>query len=148
MLNSIINRDDLYPRVLVSVRAPLSFMGKSEIRDSLSVVEWHMPASVNPMGYAISVRRDDNIRNMISSAGNFVVNFMGSEQSSIVLSCEGQDGMFVDLFEYLGISKTSSEKVESPTIAEAKAVLECEVISELDSGDHTIFLGRVLGSKS
>jgi flavin reductase (DIM6/NTAB) family NADH-FMN oxidoreductase RutF len=148
MLNNIINRDDLYPSVLVSVRAPMSVFGKSDIRDSLSVVEWHMPASINPMGYAISVKRDDNIRSMISSAGNFVVNFMGHDQKSIVLSCEGQDGAFIDLFDFLGLSKSDSESVESPRIGEAKAVLECEVISELDSGDHTIFLGRVLGSKS
>jgi len=148
MLSNIINREDLYPSILVSVRASIDLLGKPSVKDMLSVVDWHMPASITPMRYAISIRSDDSMRRMISKAGNFVVNFMGREQRSIVLSCENQDSMFIDLFEFLGITKTDSEKIESPRIREAKAVLECEVIQELDSGDHTIFLGRVLDSKN
>ena len=100
MIKSIINRDDLFPKPLVSVRAPLQSFGKFEVKDSISVVQWHMPASIIPMKYAISVRSDDSIRGMISKAGNFVVNFMGSENASVVLSCEGQDGSFLDLFSF------------------------------------------------
>jgi len=148
MLSNIINRDDLYSKVLVSVRAPHAVFGKVEMKDSISVVDWHMPASISPMSYVISVRSDDTMRDMIRSAGNFVVNFMGHEQKSIVLSCEGQDGLFMDLFEFLGVSKLDSEKVESPRVGEAKAVLECELMQEMDSGDHTVFIGRVLGGKS
>jgi flavin reductase (DIM6/NTAB) family NADH-FMN oxidoreductase RutF len=146
MLSNIVNRDDLYPSVLVSVRAPLQVFGKQELKDVVCVVDWHMPASVSPMSYAISVKSDDITRQMISRAGNFVVNFMAHEQAGIVLSCNGQDASFTDLFEFLGVSKVDSGSIESPRIGEAKAFLECEVISELESGDHTIFLGKVLGS--
>lgn len=148
MIWSIINRKDLFPSVLVTVRAPVDVLGKVEIKDNISVVSWHMPASITPMSYAISVKSDDNIKKMISKAGNFVINFMGYEQKSIVLSCEKQDGSFVDLFEFLGITKANSEKVESPRIMEAKAALECRVDHELESGDHTIFIGKVVGTET
>ena len=144
---NIINRDDLFPSVLISVRAFMEVLGKREIKDNIHVVGWHMPASVEPMEYAISVPTSDNIRRMISQAGNFVINFMGYGQKSIVLSAENQDGLYVNMFEFLGLSKEDSARVESPRIREAKIFLECEVSQELDSGDHTIFVGKVLNPR-
>jgi len=125
----------------------MEVLGKRELKDNIRVVGWHMPASVEPMEYAISVPTADNIRRMISQAGNFVVNFMGYEQKSIVLSAENQDGLYVNLFEFLGLSKEDSALVESPRIREAKIYLECEVSQELDSGDHTIFVGKVVNPR-
>ena len=147
MIWDIINRDDLFHRVLISVRAPSEVLGRTEVRDNISVVSWHMPASITPTKYAISIPTDNNVKQMISKAGNFVVNFMGDDQKSIVLSAEHQDGLFVDLFDFLGISRADSDFVESPKIKEARAVLECEVDQELDSGDHTIFIGKVVGPR-
>ena len=144
MIWSIINREDLFPSVLVSVRAPFNLLGKEEVKDNISVVSWHMPASVTPLSYAISVKSEDNIAGMIRKAGNFVINFMGYEQKSIVLNAENQDGAMTDLFEFLGLSRAESILVESPRINEAKVFLECEVKQELESGDHTIFIGRIV----
>ncbi|MBU1199009.1 MAG: flavin reductase family protein [Nanoarchaeota archaeon] len=145
MIWSVVNRNDLYPSVLVTVRAPFNMLGKEELKDNLSVVSWHMPASFTPGKYAISVPTYDNMKKMISTARNFVVNFMGNDQRSIVLSAESQDGVFMNLFDYLGVTRMDSERVESPRIKEAKAFLECEVEQELESGDHTIFVGKVVG---
>lgn len=147
MLNKIINRNDLFPKVLVSVRAPVKALGIDEIRDNLGVIDWHMPVSIHPMKYSISVKNDHAIKDMISKAGNFVVNFMDVKQENIVLSCEEHNGLFVDVFEKTGINKAGSDYIESPRIKEAKAVLECEVEQELESGDHTIFIGRVVGPR-
>ncbi|MBW2991517.1 flavin reductase family protein [Candidatus Woesearchaeota archaeon] len=140
----IINREDLFPSILVSVRAPVEVFGKTDVKDNISFVGWHMPASVNPLKYAISVPTDDNISRMISKAGNFVINFMGYEHKSIVLRAEQQDGSFVDLFDSLNLSKADSQLIESPRIKQAKIFLECVVEQELESGDHTIFIGRVV----
>ena len=137
----------MFPSVLVSVRSPFEILGRAEVKDNIAVVSWHMPASITPSKYAISIPSDDPVRRMISRAGNFVINFMGYEQRSIVLSAENQDGLFVDLFEFLGLTKAESDYVESPRIREAKACLECEVDKEFESGDHTIFLGRVVGPR-
>ena len=147
MIRSIISREDLFPKPLISVRAPMSVLGKDAVRDGLGVVEWHMPASIVPMKYAISVRSDDNLAKMISRAGNFVINFMGEEHQGLVLSCESHDCLLVDLFSALSISKSDADMVESPRVKEAKAFLECEVEQELESGDHVLFLGRVVGPR-
>lgn len=148
MIWSIIQRNDLFPSVLISVRARMDVLGREQLKDNISVVGWHMPANLEPMKYAVSIPSGDSIKKMISQAGNFVVNFMSQEQKSIVLSAENQDGLFVDLFEFLGVSKVDSDRIESPRIREAKIVLECQVDQELDSGDHTIFVGRVVGPRA
>jgi flavin reductase (DIM6/NTAB) family NADH-FMN oxidoreductase RutF len=148
MIKSIIKRDDLHPKVLVSVRANFDVLGKDTVKDNLSVVDWHMPVSFRPNKYAVSVSSIGSIKNMISKSGNFVINFMGSEHSDAILSCENKDGLFMDLFSSAGLSKEESETVESPRIREAKAFLECEVEHELESGDHTIFIGRVVGPRN
>jgi flavin reductase (DIM6/NTAB) family NADH-FMN oxidoreductase RutF len=148
MINKIISRNDLHPKVLVSVRAPARVLGSEEVKDNIGVIDWHMPVSIRPMKYSISVKSNDSLKNMISKAGNFVVNFMDASQSKIVLSCEMHDGLLVDLFEKNNLIKSDSDYVESPRIKEAKAVLECEVEQELESGDHTIFIGRVVGPRA
>jgi len=147
MIDSIIKQPDLLPKLLVSVRAPLEVLGKRELKDNISVVDWHMPVSTAPNKYAISLKSNDTTSRMIKGAGNFVINFMGAEHQSVVLSCENRDGMFLDLFETLGVTKVEADMVESPRIKEAKAVLECEVEHELESGDHTIFIGKVVGPR-
>jgi len=147
MLKKIMNRDDLFPSVLVSVRSAANVLGVVRLKDNLAVVDWHMPTSLMPYKYAISVRNENSIRGMISESGNFVVNFMGHEHKSTILFCENQDGLFIDLFAHSGITKADSDMVESPRVKEAKAFLECEVEQELESGDHTIFIGRVVGPR-
>ena len=147
MIKNIINRKDLLPEVLVSVRAPVNVLGRNKLRDSLYVVDWHMPVSISPTKYAISVRSDDSVKGMISKAGNFVLNFMGPEHEELVLSCEELNGLFVDLFELFMIAKSDADMVESPRIKEAKEVLECRVEQELESGDHTIFVAQVVGPR-
>ena len=57
MIWSIVNRDDLFPSVLITVRSPVTVLGRNEVKDNISVVDWHMPASVEPMEYAISSKR-------------------------------------------------------------------------------------------
>jgi 3-hydroxy-9,10-secoandrosta-1,3,5(10)-triene-9,17-dione monooxygenase reductase component len=148
MIKRILEREDLFPKVLVSVRAPVTVLGVEGDKDNIGVIDWHMPVSIHPTKYAISVRSDDNLKCMISKAGNFVVNFMGNAHRKVVMRCEGQDGLYTDLFWALGINKSDADMVESPRISEAKEVLECEVEDELESGDHTIFIGKVVGPRA
>jgi flavin reductase (DIM6/NTAB) family NADH-FMN oxidoreductase RutF len=148
MLQNIIRRDDVHKNVLVSVRSSSEYPNTSLDKDALSIVDWHMAASINPLRYTISVLSTHGTRKMISKSGNFVVNFMGKEHGPKLAMFHSQDGSLVDLFSLIGLGKKESEKVESPSVLEAKARLECEVVQELESGDHTLFIGRVLHTEN
>jgi len=46
-----------------------------------------------------------------------------------------------------GLSFIPSEKVKAPTIDDVVVSLECVVISEFVTGDHTVFVGRVVATR-
>ncbi|MBN1792094.1 flavin reductase family protein [Candidatus Woesearchaeota archaeon] len=148
MLKELVERKDLHSAVLVGVRSQRALFGKAADADILGVVNWHMPAGSSPMGYSISVPRETDLQKAISKSGSFAVNFMGAKHGSLIDFHAGTDGSFSDLFSLLKVTKKECEKIDAPRVAEAEAVLECEVLQEMDSGDHTVFVGRVLHGES
>ena len=51
----------------------------------------------------------------------------------------------VDKFEAMKLTALPGEHVKAPLIAECIANLECRVVGQLISGDHTIFAGEIVG---
>jgi flavin reductase (DIM6/NTAB) family NADH-FMN oxidoreductase RutF len=144
MLDHIMMRNDIHKSVLVTVRSPIEIFGKTQERDAMGIADWHMPASISPMNYSISLPNWNGVSRMISRSGNFVVNFMGKDHGPEIAALSSQDGSLTDMFLLMGLTKQESQAVESPCVAEAKAWLECEVLNEIESGDHTVFVGRVM----
>ncbi|WML66884.1 MAG: hypothetical protein METHP_00350 [Methanoregula sp. SKADARSKE-2] len=46
-----------------------------------------------------------------------------------------------------GLSFIASEKVKAPTLDDVVVSLECVVIYEFITGDHTVFVGRVVAAR-
>ena len=55
--------------------------------------------------------------------------------------------MHLDKFEMCGLTEVEAKAVDGVRIKEASGYLECEVINEVDAGDHIIFVGKVLNSE-
>ncbi|WGI17324.1 flavin reductase family protein [Methanonatronarchaeum sp. AMET-Sl] len=47
-------------------------------------------------------------------------------------------------FELAGLNTVSSEKIDSPSVAEAKVNIECEYYDEFEVGDHILLVGEVV----
>jgi flavin reductase (DIM6/NTAB) family NADH-FMN oxidoreductase RutF len=146
MLNDIAKRIDLHPHAIVSAKGKADKFGTSFDGELLGVVEWHMPSGFNPMGYSISLRSDSDLKNLISVSGSFVVNLLGIGSLAAINSLATGRGLYTDAFLAAGLTRQDSKAVDAPSIREAKAVLECEVTDELESGSHTVFVGRVLNA--
>jgi flavin reductase (DIM6/NTAB) family NADH-FMN oxidoreductase RutF len=58
-------------------------------------------------------------------------------------SCSGRD---VDKFEEFGLKSLKAREVKSPLLSDCIVNLECKLEDELEAGDHTIFLGRVVAA--
>jgi flavin reductase (DIM6/NTAB) family NADH-FMN oxidoreductase RutF len=132
--------------VLVSCRANVDIIGRDVLKDNLIAVDWHMPVSFNPALYAISVGKARFSCGLISKSRCFVVNFMPYSQLDAVLFCGTNTGRSIDKFKKSGLTKEEGEAVDCPKVAQACAALECEVINSVDSGDHIIFVGRILAA--
>lgn len=134
--------------VLVSCRGEVKdkFTEKKAIKDNIIVLDWHMPLSFQPFLYAISIGKTRFSLNLIKESKVFVVNFMPLHLKDDVLFCGRNSGEHLDKFKETSLTKEESEKIECSRIKQALAFLECEVIQEIESGDHILFIGKVVHS--
>jgi len=132
--------------ILVSSREEMDIMGKKEVKDNIITIAWHMPVSFNPQLYAISVGKTRFSSSVISKSKAFVVNFIPFSLADKALIVGTKSGMHIDKFKEAGLGKEESSSIDCPRIKEAVGYMECEVINEVDAGDHIIYIGKVLNS--
>lgn len=133
--------------ILVTSRAEMDILGKKELKDNIITLAWHMPTSFNPNLYAISVGKTRFTCKIIKKSKAFVVNFVPFKLKEQVLICGTKSGVHIDKFKETKLTKEEAKNVDCPRIKEALAYIECEVINEVDAGDHIIFIGKILNSE-
>jgi len=143
--------DTAYPRqvILVTCRGEIKekFSPDKKIKDNIITLSWHMPVSFDPPLYAIAVSKQRFSYSLIKESNVFVVNFMPIELKKQVLYCGRNSGEHLDKFKETGFEKQEAEKIDCPAVKQALSHLECEVVNEIEAGDHIIFIGKVLNMK-
>ncbi len=132
--------------ILVSSREEMDIMGKKEVKDNIITIAWHMPVSFNPQLYAVSVGKTRFSADVIKKSKAFVINFVSEDMGDKALMVGTKSGMHMDKFSECGLTKEECSSIDCPRIKEAAGYMECEVIDEVDAGDHIIFIGKVLNS--
>ena len=117
-----------------------------EVKDNIITLAWHMPVSFEPKLYAIAIGKTRFSAGMINKSKAFVVNFVPFSLKDKALVCGTKTGAHIDKFEESGLTKEESDSVDCARIKEALGYMECEVVNEVDCGDHTIYIGKVLHS--
>lgn len=144
-------RDVAYPRqvILVTCRGEVKkkFSPEKEIKDNVLTLSWHMPMSYDPPLYAIALGKGKYSLNLIKDSNVFVINFMPTELEKEVLFCGRNSGEHLDKFKETKLEKEEAEKIDCPKIKQALAHLECEVVNEIETGDHIILIGKILNIK-
>jgi len=109
-------------------------------------VGWAVQTSVHPPMLAISVARQSYSHELIKAARQFVLCFPGEDLVDQALFCGAHSGRDTDKFEATGLTPLPAEHVKPPLIAECLAAFECVLVSEVSTGDHTLFVGEVVAS--
>lgn len=148
MSREIIGLSKPQQTVLVSLRGDFELMGKRKEYDNLITVDWHMPTSFNPPLYIISIGKTRFSLNLIKNSRVFAVNFMTFLQKDAVLYCGQNTGLKVDKFHETKLTKEECSSIDCPYIKEAAAVYECEVVDEFETGDHIIFVGKIINTRN
>ena len=133
--------------VLVTCSAEIESFGKSKEKDNIIPLDWHMPLSFSPVLYGISVGKDRFSIQLIRKSKVFVVNFMPYSSADKVLKCGNISGINIDKFDLVNFNKVHCDSIDCVRIVEAVAHIECEVIDEIDVGDHILFVGKVINTK-
>ena len=105
---------------------------------------WCTPVSHKPLVVAIAISPKRYSHDLIANAGEFVVNFPGIELAEEVNWMGRKSGKKHNKFTVTGLTLSPAKEVNAPVINECYAHLECKVINQVVSGDHTTFFGEVI----
>ncbi len=61
-------------------------------------------------------------------------------------ACGSLTGRSFDKFKKAGLTPIPARKVKAPAIRECIAHIECTVDSQFTTGDHTVFIGKILAA--
>ncbi len=131
----------LHPRHTVLVTC-MDKTGKTNI----ITLAWSMPTSHSPPLVAISIAPKRLSHRMIEETGEFVVNVPTQEIVQDTLFCGRISGTKCDKFQEASLTALPARKVRSPIIKECVAHLECKLLQQIRTGDHTLFVGEVLAA--
>ncbi len=131
--------------VLITCRGETVSLGKKEELEDVFPLDWHSPASYEPMIYSIFVNKKILGHELIKNSKTFVVNFMPFSATKNIILAGKHHGEFHNKLELIELTRQNCEKlVDCFKLKEAIGFLECEVVNQIDIGDHTLFLGKVV----
>jgi len=131
----------MHPRLTVLV----SCVDKEGNRNMVTLA-WTMPTSFSPPLVAISISPKRYSHRLIKETKEFCINIPTMEIVKQVLFCGRHSGYAFDKFRETKLTPIKAKKVKPPLIKECAAHIECKVVSEFETGDHTIFVGEVLSA--
>lgn len=121
----------------------ISCVGKAG-KPNITTMAWAMPTSNNPPLVAISLAPGRHSHALIEESGEFIVNIPTLEVLQAVYACGSLTGRSFDKFRKTNLTQMPAKRVKAPAIRECIAHLECEVKDKITTGDHTIFIGKIL----
>ncbi|MGQ9468263.1 MAG: flavin reductase family protein [Nitrososphaerales archaeon] len=133
----------MYPRPMVMITC-ISSSGKPNIIP----VAWTMPTSFDPPMVAVSIALTRYSHKLIEETREFVINIPTKELVKHIDYLGSVSGRDVNKFKASKLTPLPAKKVKPPLIGECVAHIECELASKLDTGDHTIFVGKVVAAQA
>ena len=112
-------------------------------KPNVTTVAWAMPTSNEPPLVAISISPKRHSHALIVESQEFAINVPTLELLQSVYACGSFSGRSFDKFKKAGLTPIPAKKVKAPIIRECIAHLECTVDSQVTTGDHTVFVGKV-----
>ncbi len=110
---------------------------------NLITLEWFMRTSIQPPMFAISIGHSRYSHDCLLENRYFNLVFPSEEMKPLCAMAGSCSGREVDKFEQGEVQSVKGKLHKLPVPREAVAVFECEVTSQVRSGDHTIFVGEV-----
>jgi len=127
-------------RVLYPLRTYLIVSGGKK-ETNVMTADWVTIISRNPFIICVSIAPTRYTHKLIRKYEEFVISVPSMEMLKDVWIAGTESGP--GKISRMKISFTPSKTVETPSISEALANLECKVIEAKDYGDHTLFVANV-----
>ncbi len=107
---------------------------------------WITPVSHRPPLLAVAVSPTDYTHYLIGKSQEFVVNVPGRPLVDQVMLCGTLSGRDVDKFVRATLTAVDGRRVTVPWVDECLGHLECGLVQAYEVGDHTLYIGEVIGA--
>jgi flavin reductase (DIM6/NTAB) family NADH-FMN oxidoreductase RutF len=138
--------DDAFARSAPMVYAVVTSLDEKGKPNALGV-SWVTRTSFEPFLMLISIDHSRYSHAGIRKNREFVINYPGPDQKNGAWICGTTTGRNSDKTKTSGLTFIKSEKVKPPTIDGSAVAFECQLISEFETGDHTVFIGNVIATR-
>jgi flavin reductase (DIM6/NTAB) family NADH-FMN oxidoreductase RutF len=115
-------------------------------KTNIMTAAWSMKCSHEPPLYAVALSKHGHTHNLIQKTKQFVFAFPNKALEKYVKDFGSKHGDLAEKLITSGIATTPAKKVAVPLIKDATINFECELFKEVDCGDHTIFIGKILAT--
>jgi flavin reductase (DIM6/NTAB) family NADH-FMN oxidoreductase RutF len=132
-----------YARVHLPAKVALAVTQKPDGQFNLITIEWFMRTSIQPPMFAISIGHTRYSHDCLEENRFFNLVFPAPEMKSLLTLCGSNSGRDMDKFTAGEVKFINGKLHKLPVLTGAIAVFECEVTSQVRSGDHTIYIGQV-----
>lgn len=113
-----------------------------------ATVAWGGVCSSIPPCVSISLRKSRYTYDNIMERKSFTVNVPSASQVEVADFCGIASGKNTDKFATAKITAVKAEKVDAPYINECHLILECKLLTTVETGIHTQFIGEIMDVKA
>ena len=107
---------------------------------------WTMITSESPPMMAVSMSKGHYTVQAVKHSKCFTIAYPSSEMANAVLFFGTRSGWDTDKFAEFNCPHEPAKVIDSVLLTDAVANFECQLENEFDTGDHFIFVGRVVAS--
>lgn len=113
-------------------------------KPNIITIGWSTPVSHNPLIVAVAISPKRYSHDLIDRRREFVVNIPDLSLAEMSNWCGRKSGRKFDKFAETGWTAVQGKTIKTPHIAECYVNLECKVVQQVITGDHTTFFGQVV----
>lgn len=105
---------------------------------------WVSQVSMRPLFLMVSIAPLRYTHGLIEKAGSFVINTLPEGRQDLARHFGFSSGRKTNKFEGIPYFRSTNG---APVLEDAMAYFECNLITSLRAGDHTLFIGEVMNAK-
>ena len=107
---------------------------------------WTMIVSGNPPMMAIAVAKKHYSIEAISHSLCFTISYPSTEMAEAALFFGSKSGRDIDKLANFDCKTKAAQEIDSVILSDAVANFECKLVSQVEAGDHIVFIGEIVCS--
>jgi len=138
-----IDFSEAYSHIHLPAKLALAVTEKPLGGYNLITIEWFMRTSIQPPMFAISVGHSRFTIDCLETNRFFNLVFPSTELHPLCTLAGSNSGREMDKFDEGKVEFFPGKLHKLPVLKESVVTFECEVVTQVKSGDHTIYVGQV-----